>query len=215
MPNCQSAEISPVASTRSRSTMDSKFSISYRDVASAFSQSFFSHCFKVMLRSLYKDFLACNYMCDKMVLFLPSLIVFGWRQDMGIDFSSGQFRAFSQKAGELSKADISDHHKVNVTVCLLLPRCKRSEHKRTCNVLTTQRFPEQCRETGRLVDQLSNGWIQWMGPVGFVVAAVSIPMTVEKADVHQVFQFLPDAGFCKTGLAGQFSGVKLSVFKPK
>src|SRR6185295_1391836 len=114
MPKRQSADISPSASTRSRSTIANKPATSFALVLCGRSQPLSAHCFKLIFGSNHKQPRLAEHRCNEMLASLPSLHKFLRTQNVRVHFAA-EFRSDArQPLAELPQTDCTYHHQVHI-----------------------------------------------------------------------------------------------------
>src|SRR6266705_3560222 len=142
MPKRQSAEISPSASTRSRSTIAKSPETSFVLVLCARSQPLSAHCFKLIFVSGHKQAGLIEHSGDEMLASRPPLRELFRSQNVRVDLAS-KFRGNTrQQFAKLPQSNGPNHHQIQVAVCLSVAACKRPENKSQANSRIVQRFSQ-------------------------------------------------------------------------
>src|ERR1700693_6119439 len=119
MPKRQSAEMSRVASSKSRSTIASKLAISCGLLVCRLSHLLSAHCFKLMFGSNYKKLRSCKHRNDKVVAVGDAFCELFTAECVRFDLASDLFRRSRQKLAQFAEANIANHHQINVASRLL------------------------------------------------------------------------------------------------
>src|ERR1700722_11440719 len=185
MPKRQSAEISPSASTKSRSTMEKRAEISCGLVLCGRSQRLSAHCFKLMLVSNYENTAGGEDGRNKMIArFFPTAKLFR-AENMRVNLPAESLGTPAEAFGKSPEADPADHHQINVAVRTVFAFSHRAENERDTNLIPGQRLAQDIGQTAGFEDNVVDVWIKRMFFVCTVIGAVAVRPRLHQTETRQ------------------------------
>src|SRR6185295_5859595 len=190
MPKRQSADISPSASTRSRSTIANKPATSFALVLCGRSQPLSAHCFKLIFASNYKQPRLAEHRCHEMLASLPSRRKLLRTENVRVDFAAQFPGNARQQFAELPQTDCTYHHQVQVATRFAVAGCHRTEHESDANSRMSKRIAQNVYQPAGLENHVSNVWIERVVSVGMVIGPVSISPRLDHSETGEALELL-------------------------
>src|SRR5262249_31286739 len=211
MPKRQSADISPSASARSRSTIESSPATSFGLVLWGRTQPLSAHCFKLIFASNHEQSRLAKHCGDEMLASLPAFQELLRSQDVRIDLAAQLRGNARQQFAELPQTDCPYHHQVHVAARFAVTAGQRTEYESQPNSGKSKCFSQHVCQAAGLEDYVTNIRIERVLGIGVVISPVPVSPRLDNSESGESLELLPDCSICQSGPAFDLPNVQLSV----